>query len=243
MSMGLVFGKCLEKYYRSPSIDIEQHIKDSLSWGRAEFFKEDESDPKREADWEKLTKVAWGILPRYPDWARGKDDFSIVAIETPCRALLSSDVGLLAIPDTVVLEQETTLILEHKLRHRYHLGDFGIDYQSVGCCLVTGAVGTLYNVIEYSKPKNPFHRDLIIRSDFELCYFRDMFIHMGEDILSTPPERMYPSPMKRCSCEYWELCNSEKDSLDVEEIISELYLSTVQEETPLAEEVSGEPDE
>ncbi|GAJ15633.1 unnamed protein product, partial [marine sediment metagenome] len=43
------------------------------------------------------------------------------------------------------------LILEHKVRYRYRPGDFGIDYQSVASCIVSNAIGTLYNVLEYGK--------------------------------------------------------------------------------------------
>jgi len=89
---------------------------------------------------------------------------------------------------------------------------------------VAGTIGTLYNVIEYGKLK--FHRDPIMRSDQELDYFRDMFIHIGEDILATPADRLYPMPFKRCTCEYWELCNAEMQGLDLEDIISELYRRT-----------------
>jgi len=113
------------------------------------------------------------------------------------------------------------MILEHKLRSRYKVGDFGIDYQSVGSCLVTGSIGTLYNVVNYSQLK--FHRDLIIRDQEELDYFKNIYIQIAKEILSTNPELMYPQPFGKCSCDYYNLCYLEMTGQDVEDTINSLY--------------------
>ncbi len=218
MSLGLVIGGALAEYYKLQpdarsfealtSTCLDKSIKSNL--------------PEIQKEREKIIRTSGLLLAHYHDWAIEKDDFDVVMVETSHQVELTPEVSLLAIPDTnVITPEEMPLILEHKVRYRYRPGDFGIDYQSVASCIVSNAIGTLYNVLEYGKGK--YHREPIIRSEQELDYFRDMFIHIGQDILSSPPERMYPMPFKRCSCEYWELCNAEMQGLDLDDIISELY--------------------
>jgi len=222
MELGSVVGGALAEYYklqpnaRSPEIltstCLDKSIKSNLP----------EVQGERSKGREKIIRTSNLLLTHYHDWAIEKDNFDVVMVETSHQVELTPEVSLLAIPDAnVVTPEEMPLILEHKVRYRYRPGDFGIDYQSVASCIVSNAIGTLYNVLEYGKGK--YHREPIIRSEQELDYFKDMFIHIGQDILSSPPEKMYPMPFKRCSCEYWELCNAEMQGLDLDDIISELY--------------------
>ena len=224
-TLGLVVGKALADYYcegdRNQSL-LDKSLESSLN----HYKFRPEVDTKLAKDWAKVTRVSKHLLSTYHEWASSRDDFKVIHVETPQQVELTPYVSLLAIPDTIVkVDSEDNLVLEHKVRYRYRPGDFGIDYQSVGSCLVSNSIGTLYNVLEYGKLK--LHRELIVRSSYELDYFRDIFIHIGEDILSTPPEELYPQPFKRCSCEYWELCNGEMMGIDVDNIISELYQKSV----------------
>lgn len=230
MSLGLVIGEALAGYY--------SRVKDTRSQGALEASLElalarnmprpvgDKGLDKGTLDsWVKIERASRSLLSTYHDWAITKDNFDVIMVETSHQVELTPGVSLLAIPDTnVVTPEEIPLILEHKVRYRYRPGDFGIDYQSVAACIVSDAIGTLYNVLEYGKGK--YHRDPIIRSEQELNYFKDIFIHIGQDILSTSSEGMYPMPMRRCSCEYWELCNAEIQGLYIEDIILELYRRT-----------------
>ena len=229
LELGSVVSEVLAGYYQEEKSArcqglIDSHLEKILGNSSSEFLGE-EPDKKRKDNWNKIVNISRKILSTYHDWAQSKDNFEVAHVELPQEVELTSSVHLLAIPDTVVLvDPDTRMILEHKVRYKYRPGDFGIDYQSVGSCLVSGSIGTLYNVLEYGKLKN--HRNTIIRSGEELDYFRNMFIHIGEDILSTPPECLYPMPMGRCYCDYWELCNAEQTGLDVDDIISELYQHT-----------------
>jgi len=240
LTLGLAVGDALASYY---SGNKEFRSQDSLNSALASallFHKPRAGDDKELLEeGQKVAKISQSLLANYHEWASVKDDFEVVMIETSRKAELAPNVSLMAIPDAIIITpEEIPLILEHKVRHRYRPGDFGMDYQSVSACIVSSSIGTLYNVLEYGKGK--YHREPIIRSEQELNYFKDMFIQIGQDILSTPPERMYPMPMRRCSCEYWELCNGEIQGLDVEDIISELY----QTSTPRPkEEVKKQPEE
>ena len=224
LALGSVVGEALAIYYSSPSRD-QPVLNTSLETVFAKVgpeFLGPEPDGERVGEWNKVVGVSKTLLSNYHQWASTKDTFSkVLSVERPYTIKLSPRVSLLAIPDTVVLEGDFPMVLEHKVRSRYRPGDFGIDYQSVACALVSGSIGTLYNILEYSRPK--FHREAIVRTQPELDFFRGLFISMGEDILSTSPEKMYPSPMKRCSCDYWELCRAEFGGLDIEDIIAELY--------------------
>lgn len=227
LSLGSVMSEALAGYYREPNRN--QSIMDlSLrrAWGhnKSEFLGE-KPDKSRREDWEKVERISKRLAENYHEKVSPKDDFEVVHTEQTQEIPLTKKVSLLAIPDAIVaLDPEIHMVLEHKVRHRYRPGDFGIDYQSVASCLVSGSIGTIYNVMEYGHIK--YYRDRIIRSEEELEYFRKIFIGIGEDILSTSPADCYPMPMRRCSCEYWELCNAEMQGLDIDDIISELYQST-----------------
>ena len=225
-TLGLVVGTALATYYGSDPLIRDQSVMDKSLEQSSTFYQptflEGPHEPRRSSEWEKILKLSKALLSNYHEWISGKDSFEVESIEKAYTIELTPQIHLLAIPDAVVLQDESTLVFEHKVRYRYRPGDFGIDYQSVGSCLVSHSIGTLYNILVYSKPK--LHRELIIRSDIELNYFRRMFIHIGGDILSSEPKDMYPMPFKRCSCEYWELCNGEMTGLDLDDLISELYL-------------------
>ena len=229
MSLGLVVGEALAGYYQDDknarSQELMNYQLEKVLGIHGALFLGNELDKGRQGEWDKVRNNSRRILSSYHEWASEKDDFYVVMVEATHQLQLAPNISLLAIPDAnVITPEELPLVFEHKVRYRYRPGDFGIDYQSVTSCIVSNAIGTLYNVLEYGKGK--YHRELIIRSDEELNYFRDMFVHIGEDILSTPWDRMYPMPFKRCSCEYWELCNAEMQGLDVDDVISELYERT-----------------
>jgi len=246
MSLGLVVGEALAGYYGEA-----KNIRDQESLGKAlelavsrnesKFFSGGELSRDKLEKWGTIKNISRHILGNYHKWAINQDNFDVQHVEKIQEADLVPGISLLAIPDTIVLmDGDTPFVLEHKVRHRYRPGDFGIDYQSVAACMVSGSVGTLYNVLEYSKLK--LHREVIIRSEHELSYFKNIFINIGQDILSTPGDKLYPVPFKRCSCEYFELCNGEMQGLDMEDIISSLYQETIKssEEKTLEESEGGE---
>ena len=231
LTLGSVVSDTLAGYYLD---DNDLRSQDSLNSVLASALvsrrPSSEADKELLGDWQKVAKTSQSLLADYHEWATEKDDFDVLMVEATHRIELTPNVLLLAIPDAnVITPEEIPLIFEHKVRSRYRPGDFGIDYQSVASCIVSNAIGTLYNVLEYGKGK--FHREMIIRSEQELNYFKDMFIHIGQDILSTTSEKMYPMPFKRCSCEYWELCNAEMQGLDLEDVIGELYTFTTRKES------------
>ena len=236
LTLGLVVSNALAVYYFDNEESRSQNSLDSALVLPLLLRKPGTEDNKELLEeWQKVAKISQSLLANYHEWASIKDAFKVVMIETSHKVELSPNIFLMAIPDANVITPEgIPLILEHKVRYRYRPGDFGIDYQSVSACIVSDAIGTLYNVLEYGKGK--YHREPIIRSEQELNYFRDMFIHIGHDIFSTPSEGMYPMPMKRCSCEYWELCNGEMQGLDLEDIISELYKKTTKPKEELTPE-------
>jgi len=244
MSLGSVVGEALAGYYQGDNSRDDQLLSTSLEhslYRNRPLFLGEQPSKERLDDWNKIAKVSAALLSKYHGFAKEKDTFEVISVETPYHIELTPSIHLMAIPDTVVKDQieELPLILEHKVRYRYRPGDFNLDYQSVGSCLVSGAIGTVYNVLEYSKTK--FHRTVHIRDKYELDYFRDMFIHIGEDILRTPLEDLYPSPMGRCHCEYFELCNAEQTGLDLEDVISELYI--ISSKGKHEEEKPDEPEE
>ena len=243
-TLGNVVGATLAHYYRTPpegrniSMLMGICLEASLFSHSKEFL---ESGPHQEKlkEWESIVKISKAILPYYHDWAVPRDTFTVAEVETSRKVELTPNVHLLAIPDAVVEVREgIKVILEHKLRSKYRTGDFGIDFQSVGSCMVSDSIGTYYNVINYRNLK--YIREPIMRSDEELDYFRNMFIHIGEDILATPPDRCYPSPMKRCTCDYWELCNGEMQGLDMDDIINNLYMVSRRPETPTPDRLGGD---
>ena len=230
-SLGLVVGEALARYYSYPLGDRNSHLLisnlENVLKTQAPEFLQQAPNKERQAKWESVINLSRKLLNSYHDWATNKDLFEVLSVEHSYQVELAPNVYLMAIPDTVVSDHAFNMVLEHKVRYRYRPGDFGIDYQSVGACLVSDSIGTYYNILEYSHLK--FYREPIIRSQEELNYFKNMFIELGRDILNTPSERMYPMPFKRCSCEYWELCNAEIAGLDMEDIIRELYRSTVKD--------------
>jgi len=226
LTLGTVVSESLAGYYIDQPRDRDQDSLISVLASSLIFCKPGPDAKKEVTDaWRKVASISQNLLEGYHEWASERDNFDVVMIETPRDLELTPRVHLLAIPDTVVIRDGSQFILEHKVRSRYHLGDFNLDYQSVGSCLVTGSMGTIYNVLEYSKTK--YHRTILIRDEYELDYFQNMFIHIGEDILRTPPEDLYPTPMGRCHCEYFELCNAEQTGLDIEDIIEELYVKSI----------------
>jgi len=227
LSLGSVMSEVWAGYYEVPHRDSAT-MADSLAKvleNNKLAFLGNHPDKERNEDWDKIVRVSGALSERYPQWAAPKDEFTVVAVETSFTIPLTPNLNLLAIPDTVVLVDDSRMILEHKVRYRYRLGDFTIDYQSAGTCLASNCEGTIYNIAEYSKLK--FHRDTIMRTPEELNYFKNIFIHIGEDILSITPDRvLYPEPMRRCACEYWDLCNAEIQGFDVEDLINDLYMVT-----------------
>jgi len=242
MTLGSVVGEALADYYREEASirsqdSLSSSLERSIDRNSLPFLR---SAPGSEngKKWEKVVIISRGLLKGYHDWALPKDDFEVQYVEESREVELTSNLSLLAIPDAVVaVDPETCIILEHKVRYRYRPGDFNLDYQSVGSCLVSGAIGTIYNVLEYSKTK--YHRTTHIRDKYELDYFRNLFIHIGEDILRTAPEDLYPMPMGRCHCEYFELCNAEQTGLDIEDVIKELYVESVRPKKEIEPEEEG----
>ena len=229
LSLGIITSEVLAAYYGVVSDDRSQELIDNqleVSIKKAKPFSLGEDPrPKVMKEWHKVEIVLPRLLSTYHQRAQPKDDFKVIRVETSQQIELTPSVHLLAIPDAIVeVDEDALMVLEHKVRGRYHSGDFGIDLQSVASCMVSGSMGTIYNVLEYSKMK--YYREIIMRSDSERDYFKDMFINIGEEILSTPPERLYPMPMKRCYCDYWELCNAEVQGLDLDDVISALYRDT-----------------
>jgi len=227
MTLGSVIAVALAEYYRLQPSERSTEALTSTCLDKAIESNLPTFDPQGEGanEWKKIMVTSNLLLTRYHDWAVERDNFKVIEVETSRSLELTPKVHFLAIPDTiVVIEEDTQFVLEHKVRFRYRLGDFNLDYQSIGACLVTGSIGTIYNVLEYSKMK--LHRTTHIRDKYELDYFRDMFIHIGEDILRTPPGDLYPMPMGRCHCEYFELCNAEQTNLDINDIIKELYMES-----------------
>jgi hypothetical protein len=234
LALGSLASKIFEAYYKSPVEDRTQAALVEFTVHFISQYKEEflgkEPKPDRTKEWDKIVKILSLVFSQYKAWAEkyptiSDKDFQIVEVETSRTIHLTEypfSIDLLAIPDAVVLFHNEPTIFEHKLRYKYRNGDFGIDIQSIGSCLVTNSMGTIYNAIEYSKQK--LHRDLIIRSPNEVEYFKKMFIDIGNDILTCPLEHYYPQPMKKCSCSYWELCVAEMQGSDVEDIINELFV-------------------
>ncbi len=220
--LGLVVGESLAEYYRKGQTQeiIEAALKEILYAHSKVLFSE--GQPKFDTeDWNKVVRVSTYCIKDYHEWAFQHDQFKVLEVEQARKIKLTPQLSLLAIPDALIEAQGDIWILEHKVRYRYKPADFGIDYQSAGTCLACNAIGTAYNVFEYSKGKK--YRNEVVRSPNELSYFKDLYISIGEDILSTPVEKLYPQPMKRCSCEYWELCNAEITGADVEDVINVFY--------------------
>ena len=241
LTLGIVISEILADYYREDPSARSQELLDqayqaSLSRNRSLFLGEG-SNAERLVGWRKLSRRVEFLLSHYHDFAKVKDDFEVRCVEERQEIGLTFNLSLLAIPDTIVYlpgDDPIPMILEHKYRSKFKLGDFGIDYQSAYSCLASGTLGTIYNVGVYSKGR--WIRDTIMRSDYELGYFRDMLIHIGNDILNTAPEDMYPMPMGKCYCDYWELCNGEMTGLDLDDIISEVYVSTSKQKSLEEEE-------
>ena len=240
-TLGLTVGEALAEYY---GVVTGQRSSEVLSLLTEKVITIKEPKALREndkAEWEKIKGISRTVLSRYHPWALTKDNFTVDTIEQPYEISLGTsgnpprEIRLLAIPDAVVItnNDHIRLIFEHKLRSRYRTGDFGFDYQSAACCLVAVAAGTLFNIIKYKNLK--FERELIIRSDYEVNYFANLFLTIGHEILTTPPECMYPMPMKRCACEYFELCMAEKDGADVQDIIDSYFVTSTYkvETTPI----------
>ena len=229
LTLGTVVSDVLAGYYLDLPNERDQDSLNSVLTSSLLFRKPSTEDKKSFEAWVKASKISQSLLSDYHERASKKDNFEVIKIEASQQIQLAPNIFLLAIPDANIITPEgLPLIFEHKARSKYRTGDFGIDYQSVASCMVSDALGTLYNVLEYTHDK--YYREPIMRSQEELDYFRDMFINMGEDILSTPWEKMYPMPFKRCQCDYWELCNAEMQGLDIEDIISELYEKTTKPE-------------
>jgi len=243
LSLGIIVSEVLAAYYGVDSEARSQEIIDTqleVSTREAKPLSLGDSPrPKVIKEWEKVETVLPRLLSTYHQRAQSKDNFKVIQVETSQQVELAPNIHLLAIPDAIVeVDEDTLMVFEHKVRSRYHTGDFGIDFQSVASCMVSGSIGTLYNILRYSNMK--YYRENIMRSGYELDYFKDMFIHIGEDILSTPPERLYPMPMKKCYCDYWELCMAEIQGVDVDDIISALYRNTHDKKDTEEEEVSND---
>jgi len=229
LSLGIIVSEVLAAYYGVDSENRSQELIDTQLEASTKKAKPialgENPKPKMVKEWHKIETVLPRLLSTYHQRAQPKDTFEVVQVEARRQVELTPNIHLLAIPDAVVqVDEDTLMVFEHKVRSRYHSGDFGIDLQSAASCIVSDSIGTIYNILEYSKMK--YYRELIMRSNYELDYFKDMFIHIGEDILTTPPDRLYPMPMKRCYCDYWELCNAEVQGVDLDDVVSELYRNT-----------------
>lgn len=226
LDLGSIASEVFAEYYNQIPQDRNQamlnHTVSNILSSHEDSFLGINPNEAQKDNWAKISRIIPNVFNHYHDWAQKQDkDLKIVAVEHQYTIPLNPFIKLTAIPDTVVESHESRLILEHKLRSKYKVGDFGIDYQSVGSCLATKSIGTLYNVINYSKVK--YHRDPIVRDIFELEYFYHVFLAIAKEIMSTPKEDMYPQPWGRCSCEYFELCMAEMTGIDIEDIVEELY--------------------
>ena len=229
LSLGIIVSEVLAAYYGVDSEDRNQEIIDrqigvSITEAKPLALGIDPK-PKVLKEWDKVVEVLPRLLSTYHKRAHLKDDFKVIQVETSQQIELAPNIYLLAIPDAIIeVDEDTLMVFEHKVRSKYRTGDFGIDFQSVASCMVSGSIGTLYNILRYSNMK--YYRENIMRSDYELDYFKYMFIRIGEDILSTPIDRLYPMPMRKCYCDYWELCMAEIEGADEDDIISALYRNT-----------------
>lgn len=231
--IGTIVGTALGWYYQSHPEDRSQEELNSMLTDAIEYHDPHlpPNDTEGAKEWQGIIKSCVRTLQNYHQWAIEQDkSLRVISVEETYTKELTPQVTLLAIPDAVALQDNFSCILEHKCRTEYRPGDFGIDYQSVACCLVAEAIGTMYNVLKYTGGKKPYIRDTYIRSVEELDYFTRVFISIGEDILSTPAEKLYPQPVKRCYCDFWELCLAEIQGVDIQDIIESLYYNYKEEE-------------
>lgn len=250
-TVGQIISKTFELYYNVPFKErsanfLTSCLIDAVLENKANYLKSNfsEGEDQVRLEWSRIEDMAKRSVKGYHEWASIKDkDLTVVSAETTYKIALSPTVFLLAIPDTLVVQDDFKHVLEHKWRGQpYNSGDFGIDYQSWASCLVTGSIGTMYNVLTPNTARTPFIRDFIPRTGAELSFAKALFLNVGEDILTTPVENLYPQPIKRCRCDYWELCVQEIEGWDYEDIIKECYVpykKTLKEEKVI-EVVEGE---
>lgn len=221
-AIGSLVGEALANYYRIRWSDRTQQalsgecFDKALEKVRPEFILLDPPPEEEAQEWENTVKSARRTIQDYHGWAYPLDrKFLRLEVEKNHIGQIAPNIFLQARPDGLVSEQELLLNFEHKCRGEYSLGDFNIDIQSNFCCLTNGAEGTYYNILLYKRVTGKFIRDHVMRPPEELEYYRKMAISIGEDILSTPPSKLYPMPIKRCRCDYWELCQAEIRGLDL----------------------------
>jgi hypothetical protein len=221
--IGTIVGVALGWYYSTPpegrsQEELNSMLVDSLNHHNPLGENPTSAD---QSTWKGIINSSTRTLEKYHQWAAHEDENEkILSVEKPYTKELTPRITLLAIPDVVFEKEGFNLIREHKCRGRqYREGDFGIDYQSASCCVTADCIGSQMNILHYNGGRKPYVRSNYIRSEREIDYYTWMFTQMGEDILSTPPERMYPQPIKRCACEYWELCIAEIRGLDMDDVL------------------------
>jgi hypothetical protein len=231
LGVGLLVGETLANYYRLPFLKRSQEIipacfEKACIKCKPDYLQQKDIDPSAESVelWEGIMKTSARALDRYHEWAVPYDrKFRRLEVETNHIIPLTNKISLQARPDGLVEEQGQRILLEHKCRGGYRPGDFGLDVQSMACCLTSEAIGTYYNIILYEKMSNKYIRQPVIRFESGLKIFQQMFIDIGTEILETPPRRLHPHAFKRCSCDFWELCLAVMSGTDLETLVNDLY--------------------
>ena len=188
-------------------------------------------------DLEEWTKWAF-MLKRFPDWERtaypGRET---IEVETTRTRKLNSHTVVDVRPDAMAKFNGLLWCVEHKSVSRVKPQRWAFDPQSQTYCWVTGAEGTLYNLLTTTAPY--FHPMAVARSVPEIEAVERAIRTEVREIRRAlkHPSLFYPSPAWDCnSCFYRELCLADLEGHDRASIIQELFEKREEKHVDLEEE-------
>lgn len=174
-------------------------------------------------------------LPRYFEYAREHDDFTVLAIEHEFTIDLEDEHQLHGIIDLVVEYPDgTRAVLEHKFNQQVTMTHLGLDPQPTIYMLGAEEFGVshvVYNVVRVSTGKkameDPVVRQVVRRSPEYMYQFKqELSLQMHEvEAWHADPQRLakaYANPMHDCSwsCGFFNACHAFAEGGDLTELSS-----------------------
>jgi len=178
------------------------------------------------------------MLQLFPNWEKGTyPGRETVEVETTRTRKLGPSTVIDVRPDAMAKFNNLLWCVEHKSVTRVKPQRWAFDPQSQTYCWVTGAEGTLYNLLTTSAPY--FHPMAVARSVPELASVEKAMRTEIREIRRAlkHPSLFYPSPAWDCtSCFYRELCLADLEGNDRQSIVQELFEKREEKHVDLEEE-------
>jgi len=188
-------------------------------------------DSSLDKEWDLLQVV----LPRYFDWARDNDSFTVEKTEFKFEIDIAG-IPVIGYIDGIVKIKDMTWILEHKFLKQVSTGHLDVDAQISLYMLASHKIGlnpygVLYNIVRMTKggkaANEPVERIRLFRNIEGLEYIENEITkQLGEmrDFHENVPNvgyMIYRTPVRECAwdCSFFPVCQSINDCGDADIIL------------------------